>query len=162
MSHVPLQVEAIDRTLAKTMAQVAMPLLRIALAITYLWFGVLKLVGHSPVEKFVGDTVPILPRKPFVRALGLWEMLIGLALLFRLALRPTLLLFFVQIAGTFATFIMQPQRTFRNGNPLLLTTEGEFVIKNLVLIAAGLAVGSTIRRDDETLPANDQEAPHHH
>jgi hypothetical protein len=28
------------------------------------------------------------------------------------------------------------------GNPLLLTVEGEFVVKNLVLLTAGLVVGA--------------------
>ena len=36
---------------------------------------------------------------------------------------------------------------FQRGHPLLLTTEGEFVIKNLVLISAGLVIGSTVKRE---------------
>jgi uncharacterized membrane protein YkgB len=38
--------------------------------------------------------------------------------------------------------VLQPELSFQAGNPLLLTTEGEFVIKNLLLIAGGLVVGS--------------------
>jgi putative oxidoreductase len=41
-----------------------------------------------------------------------------------------------------------PDVTFRDGNPFLLTVEGEFVVKNLVLIAAALVVGTTVRRDE--------------
>jgi putative oxidoreductase len=49
--------------------------------------------------------------------------------------------------GTFLTFIVLPDVTFRDGNPFLLTVEGEFVVKNLVLISAALVVGTTVRRD---------------
>ena len=59
----------------------------------------------------------------------------------------TLLLFWLQLAGTFLVLILRPDIAFQQGtNPLLLTTEGEFVIKNLVLISAGLVVGGTVRR----------------
>ena len=68
----------------------------------------------------------------------------GAGLLFGAALRLTLFLLWLQLAGTFLVLIVRPDIAFQHGNPLLLTTEGEFVIKNLVLIAAGLAVGSTV------------------
>jgi hypothetical protein len=41
--------------------------------------------------------------------------------------------------------VVQPGIAFQDGNPLLLTVEGEFVIKNLVLITAAMVVGSTVR-----------------
>ena len=46
--------------------------------------------------------------------------------------------------GTALVFVVRPEVAFQDGNPLKLTVEGEFVIKNLVLIAAALVVGSTI------------------
>ena len=62
------------------------------------------------------------------------------------ALRVTLGLFALQMAGTFLVLILQPDVAFQRGNPLLLTVEGEFVIKNLVLLSAGMVVGATVRR----------------
>jgi uncharacterized membrane protein YkgB len=62
------------------------------------------------------------------------------------ALRLTLLLFWLQMAGTLMVLVLRPDMAFQGGNPLLLTAEGEFVIKNLVLIAAGLVVGGTVGR----------------
>ena len=50
------------------------------------------------------------------------------------------------MAGTFLVLVVKPEIAFQGGNPLLLTTEGEFVIKNLVLIAAGLVVGGSVQR----------------
>ena len=76
-----------------------------------------------------------------------WEIAVGVGLLFAVALRLTLFLFWLQMAGTFLVLVAKPAIAFQGGNPLLLTTEGEFVIKNLVLIAAGLVVGGTVREN---------------
>jgi hypothetical protein len=90
----------------------------------------------------------------FVPFLGGWEMFVGLGLLCAVALRVTLLLFWLQLAGTFLVLVLLPDVAFQGGNPLLLTTEGEFVVKNLVLIASGLVVGGTVRRADPRSPAS--------
>jgi uncharacterized membrane protein YkgB len=63
-------------------------------------------------------------------------------------MRLVLLLLVAQLIGTFLVLIVRPDIAFDNGNPLLLTTEGEFIVKNLVLISAALTVGSQVR----TLP----------
>jgi uncharacterized membrane protein YkgB len=151
------RLEAIDFTISQQLSKVAMPLLRISLAVVYIWFGVLKIAGVSPVADIVARTIPFLPKQWVVRFLGVWEVAIGVALLFRVALRPTLVLYALQLVGTFLTFVTQPDRMIQKRNPLLLTTEGEFVLKNIVLLAAGVAVGSTVRRAHEELPATDTE-----
>jgi putative oxidoreductase len=90
-----------------------------------------------------------------VPALGVFEILVGLMLVLNRLLRVALFLFASQILGTFIVFIVLPDVAFRDGNPLLLTVEGEFVIKNLVLLTAGMVVGSRLpsigvtRRDRE-------------
>lgn len=120
--------------------------LRVALGAVFVWFGALKVAGRSPVEDLVTETVYWLPSGFVVSALGVWEVIVGLGLIFPVALRLTLALFWAQMAGTFLVLVVDPGLSFQEGNPLLLTTEGEFVIKNLVLIAAGLVVGATLRR----------------
>lgn len=82
----------------------------------------------------------------FVPLLGWWELAVGLSLVLGIALRLTLLLFWLQLAGTLLVLVLRPDLAFQSGNPLLLTVAGEFVVKNLVLIAAGLVVGSTVSR----------------
>jgi len=100
----------------------------------------------SPVtEDLAADTVYWLPASFFVRFLGVWEMAVGLGLLLPVALRVTLLLFWAQMAGTFLVLVIHSGLSFQSSNPLLLTMTGEFVIKNLVLITAGLVIGSTVR-----------------
>jgi uncharacterized membrane protein YphA (DoxX/SURF4 family) len=119
-------------------------ILRVALGLVFLWFGALKLLDVSPVADLVAQTVYWLPAELVVRGLGGLEIVIGLGLLTGWAIRATLALFFGQMLGTFLVFVVHPDRTFQGGNPLKLTVLGEFVVKNLVLIAAGIAIGSTI------------------
>jgi uncharacterized membrane protein len=145
------KLDGIDRALIEFMGENAIPLARIALGITYVWFGALKLFGVSPVADLVRKTSPISSEK-VVLATGLVEVVIGFGLLFRVALRLTLALFFLQLLGTFMVMLRHPQETFQRGNPLVLTERGEFIVKNLVLLAAGLAVGSTARRQTEKIP----------
>ena len=69
--------------------------------------------------------------------MGAWEIVIGLGLLFPVALRLTLAMLWLQLAGTFLALVVLPSDCFQDNNPLLLTTTGEFVVKNIVLISAG-------------------------
>ncbi|HSK01128.1 MAG TPA: hypothetical protein VK932_07800 [Kofleriaceae bacterium] len=135
-----------DRLAAGFMERHGVAALRVALAIVFLWFGALKVLGYSPVEDIVKETVFFLPGEAFFSVLGLWEIAIGVGLLVPVALRATLVLFWLQMGGTFLTLAVLPERSFQGGNPLLLSVLGEFVVKNLVLVAAGLVIGASIRR----------------
>ncbi len=141
----------LDGAIAGFMEAHGITLLRLAVAVVFIWFGALKVVDRSPVADLVADTVYWVPDAFFVRFLGVWEMVVGLGLLLRFTLRVTLLLFWAQMAGTFLVLIVHPGLSFQESNPLLLTVTGEFVVKNLVLISAGLVIGSTVRRRREEI-----------
>ncbi|MGH8945471.1 MAG: DoxX family membrane protein [Acidimicrobiia bacterium] len=114
-------------------------LLRISLAAVFIWFGALKVTGTSPVERLVVDTVPGADGSWFVPLLGGFEVALGVALLF--GVYPLVVAALViHLVGTFTVMITQPELAFQNGNPLLLTTEGEFVVKNLVLLTGALTI----------------------
>jgi putative oxidoreductase len=136
--------ERVDSTLISFLRRHADTALRGALGIVFVWFGALKVIDRSPVAELVADTTLFLPEGFIVPALGVIEVAIGLGLLLGVGLRIVLLLFILQMAGTFVVFITQPGEAFSDGNPLLLTTLGEFVVKNLVLMAAGLVIGSHV------------------
>lgn len=119
-------------------------LLRVAVGVVFIWFGALKVADLSPVADLVAQTVYWVPPKFFVPFLGWWEIVVGIGLLLGVALRFVLLLFWLQMAGTFLVLVLRPELAFQGGNPLLLTVLGEFVVKNLVLIASGLVIGSTV------------------
>lgn len=133
-------LNTIDRIFIIQLSKWGVPVLRVALAIIFLWFGALKLTGHSPVEELVMSSFASLPFEfPFV-ALGILEIIIGAGLLFKIGLRVVLGLMWLMLIGTFATVALNPDLFFA-GDFWLLTTEGEFVVKNLVLIAAGMVIG---------------------
>lgn len=113
-------------------------LLRVSLAVVFIWFGALKVAGASPVERLVLDALPLVDGWWFLPLLGIFEMVMGAALLRRA--RPIVVSVLVlHLAGTFLVMLTSPEVAFQNGNPLLLTTEGEFVVKNIVLLSAALA-----------------------
>jgi putative oxidoreductase len=120
------------------LAQVSLPLLRIGLGVVFSWFGALKLTGSTPVGELVARTLPFLPAHWFVPALGIFEALLGVALLAGRFLPVVAALMVAHLTGTFLVLVTQPDVAFQNGNPLMLTMTGEFVVKNVVLIIAGL------------------------
>ena len=135
--------ETVEHRLATFAHRVGPPALRVTLAITFLWFGALKITNDTPVGDFVARTVDWIPGVNgswFVPFLGVVEVLLGLALLFDRGLRVVLPLLFLHLAGTFLALVTQPDVTFQDGNPVMLTTEGEFVIKNLILLSAVLVL----------------------
>ena len=122
---------------------------RAQLGVVFIWFGALKVLDVSPVADLVADTVYWVNPDWFVPVLGGAEMLIGFGLALGRGLRLVLLALAAQMIGTFLVLVTLPELAFQDGNPLKLTVEGEFVIKNLVLLTAGLVVGSTIRGRQE-------------
>jgi uncharacterized membrane protein YphA (DoxX/SURF4 family) len=132
------------------MARHGITLTRLALGIVFLWFGALKLVpGWSPAEQLATRTMErltfslIAPGTALMLLAG-WEVLIGLGLLTGKFLRVTLLLLWIQMLGTLTPLVLFPAETFRIV-PVAPTLEGQYIIKNLVLIAAALVVGATVR-----------------
>lgn len=138
----PKTYNNIEKIFLSELHKWAIPVLRYALAIVFLWFGLLKVLDVTPVTALVEQTYSFFPTGPFIFILGIWECLIGLGLLLKKCLRPTLILLWLQMLGTLFTFFLEPSMFFSNSNPFLLTVEGEFVIKNLVLIAASLVIAA--------------------
>jgi putative oxidoreductase len=127
----------------RVVARAGVPLLRLSLGLVFVWFGALKVADRTPVGDLVAGTVPWLDATWFVPALGAFEVVLGLALIGGFRLSWVAVLMAAHLAGTFLTFVVQPEVAFTQGNPLLLTTEGEFVAKNIVLATAALIVAGS-------------------
>ncbi len=156
-------IPQIDDAITKFLQRWSITVLRIAVAIVFVWFGALKVFDVTPVTDLVADTVYWVDPDWFVPLLGLFEIMVGVGLLMRRAPRAVLGLFALQMAGTFLVLIVQPEVAFRDGNLLLLTVEGEFVVKKLVLLAAGMVVGATVRRRQASPgPASNRRQPPSH
>jgi putative oxidoreductase len=136
--------------LSNLAGKIGVPLLRTVLALVYVWFGLLKVIGHSDVFGLVQATIPWFDAHWFVPLLGSIELLIAIGLIIPQARRIALVGVVAHLAGTFLTFIDAPSWMMHNGNLLLLNMDGEFVLKNLVLISAavvllGMTATSSIR-----------------
>ena len=149
-------IARVDEVVIPFLRRWGIPTLRISLAVVFIWFGALKVFGVSPVVDLVASTVYWVDPDWFVPALGVVEVLIGVGLAARLGLRLVLLVLAVQMLGTFLVFALLPEVTFQDGNPLQLTIEGEFVLKNLVLLASAMVVGASI--DSAEVLVVDQES----
>lgn len=137
--------DRLDRSITGLMARYGLPILRVGLGVVFLWFGALKLVpGLSPAEDLVRNTIYFVNPDLFLPFLAVWEMLIGLGLIFGKFMRLTLLLLFAQMPGTAMPLLLLPQVVW-TVFPFGLTMEGQYIIKNLVLIGAGLVLGGTVR-----------------
>ncbi len=137
----------IDKRISGWMERYGYIILRFSIAIVFIWFGLLKPLGISPAEQLIRETVYWVDPDIFVPLLGWWEVAIGVTLLFRPLVRIAILLLFLQIPGTFLPLVLLPDVTFTHF-PYGLTTEGQYIIKNLIIIGAALVIGGTVRRDD--------------
>ncbi|MBT4094934.1 MAG: hypothetical protein HOE85_13285, partial [Nitrospinaceae bacterium] len=138
------ELERIDLRISGWMEKYGRMLLRISLAVIFIWFGALKLLGISPAEELVSRTVYWFSPALFVPILGWWEVAIGAGLLFRPLIRLALFLLFLQMPGTVLPLILLPEVCFTQF-PFGLTLEGQYIIKNLILISAAIVVGGTVR-----------------
>jgi uncharacterized membrane protein YphA (DoxX/SURF4 family) len=137
--------EVVDRTVTRWMARNGLLLLRLGLGIVFLWFGALKLFPNmSPAEGLVRNTIFFLDPAIALPLIAMWEMAIGLGLLWGKYMRLTLLLLFLQMPGTMLPILLLPNEVWTQF-PFALTIEGQYIFKNLVLIAAGIVLGGTVR-----------------
>lgn len=150
MNNMKNNIDSLDRHIASWMYKYGMLVLRISLAVVFIWFGALKPLGISPAEELVKRTVYWLPPELFLHLLGYWEVAIGVCLLYRPFIRAAILLLFLQMPGTMLPLILLPDVCFTKF-PFGLTLEGQYIIKNLILISAGLVIGGTVRlRNDKS------------
>lgn len=144
-------LDRIDIVISSWMQTYGIRFLRYSLGIIFIWFGALKPFGLSPAQELVSNTVYFVDPAWFVPLLGWWEVLIGIGLLFRPLIRPAIFLLFLQMPGTFLPLILLPEVCF-TAFPAGLTMEGQYIVKNLTLIAAALVVGGTVRTRDKDTP----------
>ncbi len=138
------KAERLDERLRPLLARIGVPLLRISLGVVFLWFGLLKIFDVSPVSGLVAKTIYWFDPDVVIPALGAFEVFVGTCLVAGRLMRIALPLLVLQMAGTFMVLVLLPDVAFRDSNPFLLTVEGEFVVKNLVLLAAALVIGSRL------------------
>jgi putative oxidoreductase len=134
---------------AEWLALHSVTLLRLSLGLVFFAFGVLKFVpGLSPAAGLAGDTfseltLGLVPPEAGVVAVAALETAIGLSLLTGRLLRLGLALLGVAMVGILSPLVLLPEALFR-GALYAPTLTGQYVLKDVVLLAAALAVATSV------------------
>jgi uncharacterized membrane protein YkgB len=155
--------DRLDRAITHWMAETGIVFLRISLGVVFVWFGALKLFPDaSPATNLIRESITFLPSDIFIPFLGIWEMVIGLGFVTGRFLRTTILLMGLQMVGAVSPLILNPDAVWQTF-PFKLTLEGQYIIKNIVLIGAALVIGATVRggklvTEPRTVPGSETSA----
>ncbi|TXD52132.1 MULTISPECIES: DoxX family membrane protein [unclassified Polaribacter] len=142
-------LDKLDRGLIKIMRSTSLPAIRLSFGVIFIWFGILKPLGLSAAEGLLKATVIWLPfgsADTWLIVIGLWEVVIGIFFFFEKTTRIAIILLFLQMLGTFMPLVLLTEVTFQANNFLLPTLEGQYIIKNLMIISAALVLGGEIKR----------------
>ena len=119
---------------------------RFGLFVVFFWFGILKVVGLSPasplVQALFERTIHFMPFNVFLVVFGLFEMLIGILFVIRGAERVVLPLLAIHMITTFMPLVLVTGATWQRA--FVPTLEGQYIIKNLVLIACAMGIAAQL------------------
>lgn len=150
MRTLPANLDPLDRKITLWMARYGVVVLRVALGIVFFWFGVLKYFpGLSPAQSLAARTIEVMTfglvsGYVSLAMLATLECAIGLGLITGKFMRLTLLLLVLQMMGAASPILLFPGEVF-DRFPYAPTLEGQYIIKNIVLVSAGLVIGATVR-----------------
>jgi uncharacterized membrane protein YphA (DoxX/SURF4 family) len=146
--------DSIDKKITHWMAIYGIKFLRYSIGFIFVWFGALKFFPDlSPAQELATSTIDLLtfgliPMQVSLILLASLEVGIGLLLISGLWIRLTIFLLFFQMAGTLTPIVLFPEMVF-NALPYALTIEGQYIIKNVVIISAALVIGATARNSKD-------------
>lgn len=143
------QIQTIDALLIQTFRRYGHRVHRISLGILYVWFGLLKPLGHETATSLLAHTIYWGDPDVMVLVLGWWEVLIGLSLIIRPFVRVAVFLLAVRVPGTLLAFLLVPEVLFV-AFPFAPTPEGQYLIKDLTLFFATLAIAGFL--EEESTP----------
>ncbi len=118
----------------------------IALFIVFVWFGALKVIGMSPagplvVDLFnhtIGTMMPSMTPDTFMVLFGAFEVLIGILFIIPRMEKVAIALLIPHMIATILPLIFLPAMTWHGF--FAPTLEGQYIIKNLALIACALTI----------------------
>ncbi len=134
----------VDVHLIHFFCRISVPVARFSLFVIFFWFGLLKIIGMSPasglVQQLFEATVPIMSFATFLVLFGFFECLIGVLFLVRGMERVVIPLLFIHMVTTFGPLVLLPEVTWQAF--MVPTLEGQYIIKNLVVIAAAIGIAA--------------------
>ena len=140
-----METISIDAKIIHFFRQISIPTARISLFVVFFWFGLLKVLGLSPASDLVHGLFDstlggLMPFDTFYIAFALFECLIGILFLIKGAVRVVIPLLFIHMIMTFLPLIFLPTESWQA--PFVPTLVGQYIIKNVVLIAAAIGIAA--------------------
>lgn len=137
-------ISAFDSKVIKVCTSCNYQFARISLFIVFFWFGILKVVTESPanplVDSLLQRTLPFFTFEEFIFWFGLFEVVIGILFLIPKAERIALLFLAVHMFTTLGPLVLLPEMTWVA--PFVPTLEGQYIIKNVVIVALAIGIAS--------------------
>lgn len=119
---------------------------RFGLFVIFFWFGILKVFGLSPaaplVQKLFEATISFMSFDTFIILFGIFECVIGILFLIKGLERIVLPMLLLHMITTFMPLFMLPEVTWSGF--LVPSLEGQYIIKNLVVIACAMGIASQL------------------
>lgn len=126
---------------------------RLSLFIIYFWFGILKILGFSPATQLVHNlfdvTINFMPFDTFFILFSCFEVLIGILFLFPRLTNIAVPLVFLHIFTTTMPLVLLPGEIWTSF--MVPTLEGQYIIKNLLIIACALGVVGYQKKKPSTI-----------
>lgn len=146
------RVKKFDYWLISTFLRYAHWLHRLSLGTLFIWFGLLKPLGHKTTTSILAHAVYWGDPEVIVLILGWWEVAIGVCLLIRPLVRVAVLFLVIRLPGIILAFVLKSDVCFYSF-PFAPTPEGQYLIKDLVIFIATLAIAGSL---------HDKEKPGHY
>lgn len=140
-------IKAFLEQLRKTIESKGIVILRISVGVIFLWFGFLKFFDDvSSAESIASKTISWLTfghlqADVSMPMLATLECLIGIGILTKKYMEYVIPLMYFQMAGTLLPLLVFADDTWEIP-PVVPTLEGQYIIKNAVLISAGIVLGA--------------------
>jgi uncharacterized membrane protein YkgB len=139
-----MTLKKIDLQLISFFKRMTIPSARFGIFVVFFWFGILKVIGLSPasgvVQRLFEQTIPFIPFDGFLIGFGVFECIIGILFLVKGFERIVIPMLLVHMITTFGPLFFLPTETWQQF--MVPTLEGQYIIKNLVIIAAAIGIAA--------------------
>ncbi len=142
-----MKLRILDIELIHFFKKIYLPIVRIGLFTIFFWFGILKVLGLSPaselVQRLYENTIHFASFNSFLIGFGIFECIVGILFLIKGLERIVIPLLFIHMITTFGPLLFLREETWQSF--LVPTLEGQYIIKNIVLIACGIVIAANLK-----------------
>ena len=142
-----MKIKNLDLQIISWLRAAFLPMARVAIFIVYFWFGALKLFNLSPAsplaEALVRQTVGLQHFSLLFKTLAVFECVIGVMFLFPKLTRVVIPLLVIHLVIVCSPLLVVPHLAW--SKPFVPTLEGQYIIKNLAIIALAIGIAAQTR-----------------